>query len=738
MDGLGGLLAEELLDLRAHQRHAALPADEEHLADVGRLEAAVGEGLVADPQGALDQGRGQLFQISAGDGLVDVAGFVAHHRDEGHVDLRGEPLGERDFGALGSVGDALIGDAVPGEIDAVLLLEADQQLVDHLPVEVDAAEESVAAGRDHFVDAAVQLQDGSVEGAAAQVIDEDALLERSAMGEGDGGGGRLIEDALDLEPRQRAGCAHRLPLVVVVVSGHGDDRAGDLFAQPALGQILHFAQDQRGDLLQRVDLVAQLDGRLAAQAGDDLVAEAAGQIGHHRRLELPAHQPLEAVDGAARVDQQLALGLMADDDLCALVERHDGGDGVVALARRDDEGLAFLHHRGGGIGGAEVDADDPALLLRRSRRRRVVHHLGLRRRCGSRSERGPRQGRRRRPAGGWRRRRDRLPRGDQRSAAGRQVGLEAPGVGRHSRDHFRLALRRRRYGRRRRWSRRRRRRGFFGRGCRRRGRSRRGSKWRRARRGRRGRRWRRRADCWRRWRCWNGGARRWPDGRRRSGRPRRDRRQVLPSLRRRRRRHGRRRCGRRRRRRGWRSRWRHWSWRWRRSRCGRRRCSWRRALRLHRPRRLASHPGDELAAGLVHRHDRERDRRGIRAAHALHHRRRREAVRAGAQRCLQPHQRVERQLLLAAQDEAPIAQLRVARLDRIERRARQLELERDGAPLAPRVAGLSWTLGWTGIPPAHSAILLLLCRQGKRTAAKKVPVTGGIVAPARSPAGRDP
>jgi hypothetical protein len=47
-------------------------------------------------------------------------------------------------------------------------------------------------------------------------------------------------------------------------------------------------------------------------------------------------------------------------------------------------------------------------------------------------------------------------------------------------------------------------------------------------------------------------------------------------------------------------------------------------------------------------------------------------------------------------------------------------------------------LGWAGIPPAHSPILPLLCREGKRTAAGKAAVTGGIVAPARSPAARDP
>ena len=128
------------------------------------------------------------------------------------------------------------------------------------------------------------------------------------MGEGDGGSGGLVEDAFHVEPCQGARRAHRLALVVVVVGRHGDHRARHRFAQPALGQLLHFGEHQRGDLLQREDLVAQLDRGLAALAGGDLVAEAAHQVADHRRVELAPHQPLEPVDGGARVDQQLAAG----------------------------------------------------------------------------------------------------------------------------------------------------------------------------------------------------------------------------------------------------------------------------------------------------------------------------------------------------------------------------------------------------------------------------------------------
>ena len=132
----------------------------------------------------------------------------------------------------------------------MLLLETREQVVDQLAVEVGAAEEGVAAGGDDFVDAAVQLQHAGIEGAAAQVVDHHALLQLASVGEGDGRGGGLVEDALHFESGQSAGGADGLALVVIVVGGDGDDGARDWLVQPALGELLDFAEHQRGNFLQ--------------------------------------------------------------------------------------------------------------------------------------------------------------------------------------------------------------------------------------------------------------------------------------------------------------------------------------------------------------------------------------------------------------------------------------------------------------------------------------------------------
>ena len=124
------------------------------------------------------------------------------------------------------------------------------------------------------IDVVVELEHRGVEGAAAQVVDEHALLELAAEAIGERGGGGLVEDALHVEAREPARLAHRLALAVVVIGGHGDDRAGDLLAQLVLRHLAHLAQDERADLLQGIDPVAQPHRRLAVLARGDLIGEA--------------------------------------------------------------------------------------------------------------------------------------------------------------------------------------------------------------------------------------------------------------------------------------------------------------------------------------------------------------------------------------------------------------------------------------------------------------------------------
>ncbi len=156
-------------------------------------------------------------------------------RDERQVDLRLLRGRELDLGALGRLVETLESHRVSRQVDALRLLELGHEPVDDRLVEVVAAEVVVTSGRLDLEDAVADLQHGHVEGAAAEVEDEDRLVGLLVEPVGQRCGGRLVDDALDLEAGDRAGVLGGLALIVVEVGRDGDHGAVDGLAEVCLG-----------------------------------------------------------------------------------------------------------------------------------------------------------------------------------------------------------------------------------------------------------------------------------------------------------------------------------------------------------------------------------------------------------------------------------------------------------------------------------------------------------------------
>jgi hypothetical protein len=99
----------------------------------------------------------------------------------------------------------------------LFLLELVDDVVDDALVEVFAAQEGVAVGRQHFelllaIDVG-DFDDGDVEGAAAQVIHGDlAVALPPCPGRRPARSGRLVDDALDVQAGDAAGVLGGLAL----------------------------------------------------------------------------------------------------------------------------------------------------------------------------------------------------------------------------------------------------------------------------------------------------------------------------------------------------------------------------------------------------------------------------------------------------------------------------------------------------------------------------------------------
>ncbi|CAB4873131.1 unannotated protein [freshwater metagenome] len=359
IDAAVRLLAGQLLDLLLHGGHTRHPADEHDVLDLGdALVLGVVDRLAHRGDDAIDQIGRQLAELAACQACVKVLRSGGVGGDERQVDLRLLRARELDLGLLRGLVEALEGHRIGGQVDRLVLLELSCEPVDDRLVEVVAAEVIVAGGRLDLEDAVADLQHRDVEGAAAEIEDEDRLVVLLVEAVGERGGRRLVDDPLDLEARDLTGILGRLALVVVEVGGDGDHRAVDRLAEVRLGIGLELGEDHRADLGRAVLLVRRLDARVAVRAGDDLVGHDRLFLAHLGLLA--AHEALDREDRVGRVGDRLTLGDGADEALAGRGEGDDRRGRAAALRALDDGRLAALQNRHAGVRCAEVDTDDLA------------------------------------------------------------------------------------------------------------------------------------------------------------------------------------------------------------------------------------------------------------------------------------------------------------------------------------------------------------------------------------------
>ncbi len=109
----------------------------------------------------------------------------------------------------------------------------------------------IAIGGDHLKDAFMQLENGDVEGSAAEIVDRDDAFFLAIETIRQGGGCRLIDQAQNFEAGHASRILGSLPLGIIEVSRHGDHCLGHRRAEITLRVPLELAQDVRGNFRRR-------------------------------------------------------------------------------------------------------------------------------------------------------------------------------------------------------------------------------------------------------------------------------------------------------------------------------------------------------------------------------------------------------------------------------------------------------------------------------------------------------
>src|SRR5205085_2311693 len=120
------------------------------------------------------------------------------------------------------------------------------------------------------------------------------------------------------ETRDLAGVLGSLALGVVEISGDGDDRLDDGFAEVGLGSFLHLLEDEGRNLRRAIIFASRLDPGVAVRTLDDLVGHQLGVLLRDRIVEAAADQSLHRENRVVWVSNRLALGRLADEPLTVL------------------------------------------------------------------------------------------------------------------------------------------------------------------------------------------------------------------------------------------------------------------------------------------------------------------------------------------------------------------------------------------------------------------------------------
>ena len=188
----------------------------------------------------------------------------------------------------------------------------------------------VAGGRQNFGNAVAHLDDGNVEGSAAEVVNHNLLLLFLIDTVGKSSGCRLVYDTSYIQTGYLTGVLCSLTLSIREVCRNCDDSLGNLFAEVSFRIRLELLQNHCADFLRGVGLATE--GCLIVRT----------------------HVALDGNNGVVVVYNSLTLSNLTDKSVAVLGNTYDRWGSSCALTVGDNYRLAAFHNGNAGIGCTKV------------------------------------------------------------------------------------------------------------------------------------------------------------------------------------------------------------------------------------------------------------------------------------------------------------------------------------------------------------------------------------------------
>ena len=324
VDSLGWFLAELVADQCLYCRDTGRTADEENLINIGNGNACISHSQINRFDSSLNEVVSDLVEFSTGQCCIEVYRLsIGIHGNEWKVDIGGHNAGKFDLCLFAGFLQSLVCHRVTLQFKAVLCLEFISNPVHDTVIEVIAAQMAVAVGSSYFEYAVSQIEDGYIECAAAQIINEEAVFLAVfdlVKAVSQRGCGRFVDDTEDIQSCNLACVLGCLTLSICEVCRAGNNCIGYLFTEVCFCIDLQLLKDHSGNFLWCVFLAVDINGVITA------------------------HMTFDGNDGTGRVGYSLALSQLADESFAGLGEADNGWCQTGTFRIRNNDRFAAFHN----------------------------------------------------------------------------------------------------------------------------------------------------------------------------------------------------------------------------------------------------------------------------------------------------------------------------------------------------------------------------------------------------------
>mmetsp|Transcript_1594 Transcript_1594/g.2302 ORF Transcript_1594/g.2302 Transcript_1594/m.2302 type:complete len:327 (+) Transcript_1594:1405-2385(+) len=276
--------------------------------------------------------------------------------DERKVNVSAVGGGKLALSLLGSLPKTLNRKAILGEVDALLLLELADHVVEDSVVEILTTEESVTVGGLNLEDTTHDFKNGNIEGTTTKIVDSDeTLLLVTTISKGSGSG--LVDDTLDIKTGNATGVLGGLTLGIVEVGRDSNNGLRNGMTKVSFGGFLHLGKSEGTDLTGRVLLVTGLNPSVTVGSTDNLVRDHLGLLLGLGVVEETTNKTLGGVNSVGGIGDGLTLGGKTNEPLTLVSKGNNGRSGTGTLSIFNNLGSLALHNGNARVRSTEINAN---------------------------------------------------------------------------------------------------------------------------------------------------------------------------------------------------------------------------------------------------------------------------------------------------------------------------------------------------------------------------------------------